>query len=179
MPATSLAFWEALSASDLPNDALKGVNYHAFGLGDDQDDDKYDTAFEEWLPEFFTVNQAPEPKNDHLIPPPLFDLRNVSPDDAWEYKAIQAPGTKSIQLDFCKRITPIDYDRIIYHLQFDLVGTDFSYLLGDALNVYPKNDPEKVRAFLESYKIKPQQAYRIMATSDKVDKRRLQAYRRP
>merc|ERR1719199_2251924 len=74
------------------------------GLGDDQDDDKYDTAYEEWLPEFWKIQNAPEPKDDHLIPEPSFKLNELPARD-WTYKQTMPPGTKMITLEENRRIT--------------------------------------------------------------------------
>ena len=40
--------------------SLGATRMQEIGLGDDQDDDKYDTAYGEWLPEFFKIQNAPE-----------------------------------------------------------------------------------------------------------------------
>eukprot|EP00397_Hematodinium_sp_SG-2012_P000320 GEMP01000320.1.p1 GENE.GEMP01000320.1~~GEMP01000320.1.p1 ORF type:complete len:1805 (+),score=426.97 GEMP01000320.1:80-5494(+) len=147
------------------------------GLGDDQDDDKYETAFEEWIPQFWTTHMAPEPKDDHLIPAPHFELVHMG-NEKWNYKQICPPKTKEITLVKNTRITPHDYDRIIYHLLFDVSGKDFSYLLGDALSVYPQNDPARVDRFLRDYKINPDAMFKVKPLIT-IDARRHSAYRRP
>jgi len=171
-------FNKAIKDIDTRFEELGATRQMITGLGDDQDDDKYETAFEEWIPEFYKTHQAPEPKNDHLIPAPLFELRHMSAEEKWEYKQIAAPGTKEILLETNERITPQDYDRIIYHLKFDVSGTDFSYLLGDALSVYPRNDPDAVTKFLRDYHINPDQNFKVLSLGE-IDERRRVAYRRP
>jgi len=171
-------FNKAIKDIDMRFEELGATRQMVTGMGDDQEADKYETAFEEWIPEFYKTHQAPEPKNDHLIPAPLFELRPMVPDEGWQYKQICAPGTKEILLETNERITPKDYDRIIYHLKFDISGKHFSYLLGDALNIYPKNDPDQVLKFLQDYHINPHQNFKVLPIGE-IDERRRVSYRRP
>jgi len=156
---------------------LGGKRMQAIGLGDDQDDDKYETAYDEFLPEFWKTQNAPEPKDDHLIPDPIVELEAVDA-SKWTYKQTMPPGTTMITLEENRRITCPTHDRIIRHLSFDLKGLDFSYLLGDALNIFPQNDETRVRKFLDSYGINPDTVYYVKAGPD-CDKRRRVAYQRP
>jgi len=102
-------FFDLWEEGEYASDALEGMQFHVFGLGDrgyrhfnsaakfidkkfvelgatrmqevglgdDQDDDKYETAYDEWLPDFWKIQNAPEPKDDHLIPEPSFALEEV------------------------------------------------------------------------------------------------------
>ncbi|KAI8872912.1 riboflavin synthase domain-like protein, partial [Ramicandelaber brevisporus] len=49
------------------------------------------------------------------------------------------------------RLTPVEYERNVFHLEFDTTGTDFKYEIGDALGVHGQNDPVKVLDFLRKY----------------------------
>jgi sulfite reductase alpha subunit-like flavoprotein len=147
------------------------------GLGDDQDDDKYETALEEWMPDFWKIQNAPEPADAHLIAEPTVELV-PQPAEKWTYRQIMPPGTKMLNLEENKRITPVEHDRIIRHLTFDVTGKDFSYLLGDALNIFPQNDPDRIRAFLTGYGLDPDAVYQV-DLKEGADKRRKAAYRRP
>ena len=62
------------------------------GMGNDQDDDKYETAFEEWLPAFWKEYNAEEEPDADLIPSPLFELEPAA--EAWSYVPVRAPSTK-------------------------------------------------------------------------------------
>lgn len=50
-----------------------------------------------------------------------------------------------------KRVTPDDYDRYIFHIEFDISGTGMTYDIGEALGVHGRNDEASVREFLEYY----------------------------
>merc|ERR1719171_3036995 len=170
-------FNSAAKFIDKKFEELGGTRMQECGLGDDQDDDKYETAYDEWLPEFWKVQNAPEPKDDHLIPEASFALESV-PAERWTYKQIMPPGTTMITLNECSRITHPEHDRIIRHLNFDIKGLDFSYLLGDALNIYPVNDEKRSRDFCQWYGLDPDAVYHVNPKPD-VDKRRKVAYQRP
>jgi homodimeric pyruvate:ferredoxin (flavodoxin) oxidoreductase len=156
---------------------LGAVQTQDVGMGDDQDPDKYETAWEEWYPDWVKINNAPAAKDEHLIPEPLFELEEM-PAGSYDYQTVKPPGTTRMMMNLNSRITPRDYDRDIRHLQFDLGDTKFSYLLGDALAIYPHNNPELVESFLEFYKLDGDALFQVSATGE-VDKRRQASYRRP
>ena len=54
-----------------------------------------------------------------------------------------------------KRLTPLSYDRNIFHIEFDLTGTDLKYTIGEALGVHAHNDEEQVEEFLKWYGLDP------------------------
>jgi len=68
-------------------------------------------------------------------------------------------GQKSYQLRVRanKRLTPVDYDRNVFHLELDLGESGMRYKVGDALGISAHNDPKAVAEFLESYGVHPQQ----------------------
>merc|ERR1719375_2039998 len=91
-------FNSAAKFIDKKFEELGGTKMQEIGLGDDQDDDKYETAFDEFLPEFWKTQNAPEPKDDHLIPDPIVELEAVDA-SKWTYKQIMPPGTTMITLE--------------------------------------------------------------------------------
>ena len=133
--------------------ALGAQKMMDIGLGDDKDEDKFETALEQWLPEFFRVTNAPESPDEHEISEPIVELEVVPNKEETTVVQVIPPGTKLLTLEKNVRITAEDYERIIRHLVFDVRGKDFSYLLGDALTIYPNNDPAKVKEFLDWYGI--------------------------
>ncbi|KAG0688676.1 hypothetical protein C6P40_000689 [Pichia californica] len=50
-----------------------------------------------------------------------------------------------------KRLTPNDYDRNIFHIEFDVSGTDLTYNIGEALGIHGRNDSELVEEFINMY----------------------------
>ncbi|OAA65430.1 assimilatory sulfite reductase [Niveomyces insectorum RCEF 264] len=63
--------------------------------------------------------------------------------------------TATVTVTENRRLTPLDYDRNIFHIEFDLgAGGDASgitYQIGEALGVHAENDPAEVEAFIALY----------------------------
>ncbi|THH33567.1 hypothetical protein EUX98_g517 [Antrodiella citrinella] len=54
-----------------------------------------------------------------------------------------------------KRLTPLDYDRNVFHLEFDTSNTGLKYEIGEALGVHGWNDADEVLEFCEWYGVDP------------------------
>lgn len=50
-----------------------------------------------------------------------------------------------------RRVTPADYDRYIFHIEFDIAGSGMKYEIGEALGIHARNNEAQVKEFLESY----------------------------
>ncbi|CAE6463658.1 unnamed protein product [Rhizoctonia solani] len=57
-----------------------------------------------------------------------------------------------------KRLTPLTYDRNVFHLEFDTSGTGLKYAIGEALGVHGWNDEAEVQEFCEWYGVDPKSA---------------------
>ncbi|CAE6504134.1 unnamed protein product [Rhizoctonia solani] len=57
-----------------------------------------------------------------------------------------------------KRLTPLAYDRNVFHLEFDTAGTGLKYAIGEALGVHGWNDEKEVLEFCEWYGVDPKSA---------------------
>ncbi len=142
------------------------------GLGDDRDADKYETKFEEWLPVLWGSLGAKEPKIERgnvmtgtvtrvdSLPENFFDKIDSTP--------IIRQQTFELELVANRRVTPDDYERSLNHLTFRETNAsvgDLSYVLGDALTVYPRNRADKVHEFLIKMNLKPYDAVLINSPS--------------
>ena len=157
---------------------LGAIQSQKIGLGNDKDEDKYETAFEQWLPEFWKVQNAPESADANDIPKPVFAVTPVV--SAGPEFQVQPPKTKLLKVEKNIRLTARDYDREIRHIVFDIEGQDLSYLQGDALTVYPTNDSQRVAAFLDYYNVPEASTKQLTVTALKpVDPRRQASYRHP
>merc|ERR1719181_1453015 len=67
-------FCEAGKLIDRRLQELGGKKILDMGIGDDRDEDKWETGFNKWLPEFWTAVKAPEPEDDGAPKPPLFNI---------------------------------------------------------------------------------------------------------
>ncbi|KAI0677013.1 assimilatory sulfite reductase [Trametes maxima] len=54
-----------------------------------------------------------------------------------------------------RRLTPLEYDRNVFHLEFDTRGTGLKYEIGEALGVHGWNDASEVLDFCEWYGVDP------------------------
>lgn len=52
-----------------------------------------------------------------------------------------------------KRLTPSEYSRNIFHIEFDITGTGMKYDLGEALGIHGRNNSDQVEAFLSFYNV--------------------------
>lgn len=50
-----------------------------------------------------------------------------------------------------RRLTPTDYDRNVFHMEFSTAGTGLKYAVGEALGIHGLNDEQEVRDFIEWY----------------------------
>lgn len=122
------------------------------GIGDDKDEDKYETGFSQWLPSWVDEVQAPADPNENDPPAPLFNLEPTDARNALDNIG-RPPRTKRLLTGFNKRISPPDYEYSIRHIQVLDPENQLPYLLGDALAVHWTNDEARVRQFLQNYNI--------------------------
>lgn len=54
-----------------------------------------------------------------------------------------------------RRLTPLEYDRNVFHLEFDTRGTGLKYAIGEALGVHGWNDEQEVLDFCSWYGVDP------------------------
>ncbi|SCV01122.1 LANO_0F10242g1_1 [Lachancea nothofagi CBS 11611] len=60
-----------------------------------------------------------------------------------------------------RRVTPADYDRYIFHIEFDITGTGLTYGIGEALGVHARNNPDLVKEFLIKYGLNEQDIIQV------------------
>jgi sulfite reductase (NADPH) flavoprotein alpha-component len=63
--------------------------------------------------------------------------------------------TYTVQVKENRRLTPLTYDRNIFHIEFDLGDSGLKYDIGEALGIHALNDEAEVKAFIEYYKLNP------------------------
>ena len=146
---------------------LGGRRLCPIGLGNDKDADKFETQFELWAPTLWDSLGAAADGN-FVTPKPGPVVINIPSlnESSSSLPFPLVPRRNTFQLEVVKnrRVTPLDYDRSISHITLaetvDSSG-DLSYLLGDALSVYPRNGKEEVVEFLTKYGLDPNSAVLI------------------
>jgi sulfite reductase (NADPH) flavoprotein alpha-component len=65
-----------------------------------------------------------------------------------------------------KRLTPLEYDRNVFHLEFDTSNTGLKYAIGEALGIHGWNDEQDVYDFCDWYGVDPNRLITIPINSD-------------
>ena len=60
-----------------------------------------------------------------------------------------------------RRLTPITYDRNIFHIEFDLGESGLKYDIGEALGVHGENDEQEVEDFIKFYGLDPNEVVEV------------------
>lgn len=75
--------------------------------------------------------------------------------EAYESKKEVRPDVPSknfvVKVKESKRLTPVEYPRNIFHIDFDISGTGLTYNIGEALGIHGRNNTDEVERFLEFY----------------------------
>ena len=59
--------------------------------------------------------------------------------------------TKTVYVKEHRRLTPLDYDRNVFHIEFDLADSGLEYKIGEALGIHAENDKHEVEEFIKWY----------------------------
>jgi sulfite reductase (NADPH) flavoprotein alpha-component len=65
-----------------------------------------------------------------------------------------------------RRLTPLTYDRNIFHIEFDLAGSGLTYAIGEALGIHSENDKDEVEAFIKWYGLDPEEVVEVPSRDD-------------
>jgi sulfite reductase alpha subunit-like flavoprotein len=168
-------FCEAAKLIDRRLEELGGERVLDMGIGDDRDEDKWETGFSKWLPEFWKVVKAAEPKDDGSPKAPLFSI-TIHEGAALAPKQICPPGATLLEVGENKQLTPKDYERDIRHFSLKMDGIDFPFDLGDAVAVYYENLKEDVDAALEWFGLEGDNVVTVTCVSDNVSDRHRSAF---
>jgi len=65
-----------------------------------------------------------------------------------------------------RRLTPITYDRNIFHIEFDLGNSGVTYAIGEALGIHAENDKVHVEEFIKWYGLDPEEVVEVPSRED-------------
>lgn len=103
----------------------------------------------------------------HLLFPSIFTPLLPLPLETEEFPQLPslhpelAERTYLVTCTVNRRLTPLDYDRNVFHLEFDTEGTGLKYAIGEALGVHGWNDGEEVIDFCAWYGVDPDRVITI------------------
>lgn len=90
--------------------------------------------------------------------------------EAYDTKSTLRPElsvkTATITVKENRRLTPQDYDRNIFHIEFDLGDSGLTYKIGEALGIHAENDIEEVTKFIDFYGLDPNELVQVPARED-------------
>ena len=124
------------------------------GLANEKDDEKWETAWTEWVPELYGELQLESPKEE--LPPPTFIVKvesHASTSLSAETDIVLPAGAKLVPMKKAELLSPEGYERDIRHFELDLSETSVTYNLGDSLGIWPWNKKEHVEEFVAWYKM--------------------------
>jgi sulfite reductase (NADPH) flavoprotein alpha-component len=67
-----------------------------------------------------------------------------------------------------RRLTPVTYDRNIFHIEFDLGTSGLKYEIGEALGIHAENDHNEVIEFIKWYGLNPDDVVEVASREDPV-----------
>ncbi|CAI9626371.1 sulfite reductase flavoprotein component [Alternaria burnsii] len=65
-----------------------------------------------------------------------------------------------------RRLTPKNYDRNIFHIEFDLGDSGVTYAIGEALGIHAENDPKQIDEFIKWYGLNPEEIVEVPSRED-------------
>ena len=65
-----------------------------------------------------------------------------------------------------RRLTPLTYDRNIFHIEFDLGDSGLKYDIGEALGVHAENNHDEVMEFIKFYELDPDEVVEVPSRED-------------
>lgn len=155
--STYINYNKAAKNFDVQFEKLGAQRIIPIGLGNDHDEDRFETAWEEWAPTLYQEINLKAPADK--LPPQNF---NIKPSEAKEDAGMWVPkGSMTLKLTQNKRLTKDGYDRDVRHYIFDITGKNIQYQVGDCLAIHPRNNKADVAELLDALQLKGDQVVEI------------------
>lgn len=74
--------------------------------------------------------------------------------------------THTVRVKENRRLTPLTYDRNIFHIEFDLGDSGMTYEIGEALGIHAENDEHEVQEFIKFYQLDPEELVEVPSRDD-------------
>jgi sulfite reductase (NADPH) flavoprotein alpha-component len=108
----------------------------------------------------------------HLLFPSAFVEQDTITNSVEQYAQIPAlrpeipDRTYLVTCSVNRRLTPKEYDRNVFHVEFDTTGTGLKYAIGEALGIHGWNDEAEVLDFCRWYGVDPARLVTIPIPGD-------------
>ncbi|KAL3914603.1 MAG: hypothetical protein SGARI_000035 [Bacillariaceae sp.] len=150
-------FCEAAKMVEKKMTELGAEQILSMGTGDDCAEDGLEEGLHAWLDQLWPVLDVPPPAVvPHIVPVKVEYSSKAILREAEEQKILhmyyQGDGIKAKSIPILSNIKMCDesYDRDFRTIRLN-TGHDMTYELGDALEIFPQNDSEKVADFFQAY----------------------------
>ena len=77
-----------------------------------------------------------------------------------------AVKTYTVTVKENRRLTPLTYDRNIFHIEFDLGDSGLSYEIGESLGIHAENNGDEVLEFIKFYGLNPEDVAEVSSRED-------------
>lgn len=74
--------------------------------------------------------------------------------------------TYNVHVSVNRRLTPLTYERNIFHIEFDLGDSGLKYEIGEALGIHAENDETEVQEFIKFYKLNTEEIVEVQNRED-------------
>lgn len=74
--------------------------------------------------------------------------------------------TSIVHIKEHRRLTPLTYDRNIFHIEFDLGDSGVKYEIGEALGIHAENDPAQIEEFMAWYGLSADEIVEVPSRED-------------
>ncbi|KAF7179497.1 hypothetical protein CNMCM7691_008431 [Aspergillus felis] len=127
------------------------------------------------LPKDISINSFVPFDKDEAEPAPLLNdwqaaAKGIAFKEAYGTKKALRPETATktftVHVKENRRLTPVTYDRNIFHIEFDLGDSGLKYDIGEALGVHAENDPQEVSEFITFYGLNPDDVVGVPSRED-------------
>ena len=118
----------------------------------------------------FTPFEKIEPEPPTLLKSWQTAAKGLAFKEAFDTKPALRPDlsvkTYTVRVKENRRLTPLTYDRNIFHIEFDLGDSGLKYEIGEALGIHAENDPGEVQEFIDYYKLNAEEIVEVPSRED-------------
>ena len=118
----------------------------------------------------FTNSERTEPNTPSLLKDWKVAGKGLAFKEAFGTKTSLRPDvstkTYNVHVSVNRRLTPLTYERNIFHIEFDLGDSGLKYEIGEALGIHAENDEVEVQEFIKFYKLDPEEIVEVQNRED-------------
>lgn len=153
-------FCEAGKLIDGGLQKVGGQQVLPMGIGDQCDEDGWETGYSEWLPRLMDAIKAPAPAKRDGPPAPLFQVEEHDDESAAKFSPpkLCPPEAVLAKVEENRRMPPPEYERDVRHFVLSNKDVDMPFHLGDAIAIFPENLPADVNQALTWFGYNPDTA---------------------